>query len=52
MDDYRKVQIADLDRKIEETQSLLSDPEMAEMAKAEIENLDRRKAGYSENFRN
>lgn len=50
MDDYRKVQIADLDRKIEQTQSLLSDPEMAEMAKAEIENLDRRKQDILKTF--
>jgi len=44
MEDYRQIQIADLDKKIEETRILLNDPEMAEMAKAEIESLERQKA--------
>jgi peptide chain release factor 1 len=43
MDDYRQVQIADLDKKIEETKSLLSDPEMADLAKSEIDNLEQQK---------
>jgi len=43
MDDYRQVQIADLDRKIEETKTLLEDPEMAELAKSEIDNLEAQK---------
>jgi peptide chain release factor 1 len=43
MDDYRQVQLADLDKKIEETKSLLEDPELAEMAKSEIDNLEQQK---------
>jgi peptide chain release factor 1 len=43
MDDYRQVQLNDLDKKIEETKSLLSDPEMAELAKTEIDNLEQQK---------
>jgi peptide chain release factor 1 len=43
MVDYRKVQIINLDRKIEETKLLLEDPLMSEMAKAEIENLEKQK---------
>ncbi len=43
MDDYRQVQINDLDKKIEETKALLTDPELAEMAKAEIESLEQQK---------
>jgi peptide chain release factor 1 len=43
MDDYRQVQIADLDKKIEETKSLLSDPEMAGLAKSEIDSLEAQK---------
>ncbi len=44
MEDYRQYQIADLDKKIEETKPLLNEPEMAEMAKAEIESLEKQKA--------
>jgi peptide chain release factor 1 len=43
MEDYRQVQIAQIDKKIEETKSLLSDPQMAELAKNEIENLKKQK---------
>jgi peptide chain release factor 1 len=43
MDDYRQVQLNDLDKKIKETQSLLSDPEMAELAKTEIDSLEQQK---------
>ncbi len=43
MDDYRQVQLNDLDKKIEETKSLLSDPSLAEMAKAEITGLEQQK---------
>jgi peptide chain release factor 1 len=43
MDDYRQVQLTDLDKKIEETKSLLEDPEMAELAKTEIDNLEQQK---------
>lgn len=40
MEDYRQVQINGLDKKIEETKPLLLDPQLAEMAKKEIENLE------------
>ena len=43
MEDYRQVQIAEIDRKIEETKFLLKDPELAEMAKKEIEDLEKQK---------
>jgi peptide chain release factor 1 len=43
MDDYRQVQLNELDKKIEETKSLLEDPEMAELAKGEIDNLEQQK---------
>ena len=43
MDDYRQVQIADLDKKIEETKLLLNDPQMSEMAKEEITSLEKQK---------
>jgi peptide chain release factor 1 len=41
--DYRDVQIAEIDSKIEETKVLLADPQMAEMAKEEIVNLEKQK---------
>src|SRR5258708_36649341 len=41
--DYRQVQIDDLDKKIEETKSLLSDPSLANMAQKEIEELEKQK---------
>jgi peptide chain release factor 1 len=40
---YKQNLIADLDKRIEETNLLLSDPEMAEMAKSELEELKRQK---------
>jgi peptide chain release factor 1 len=43
MDDYRQVQIADLDKKIEETKVLLTDPQLIEMAKTEIDTLEKQK---------
>src|SRR6266404_9115169 len=43
MEDYRQIQISELDKKIEETKLLLNDPQMAEMAKAEIESLEKQK---------
>jgi peptide chain release factor 1 len=43
MEDYRLVQVEELSKKIEETKSLLEDPELAEMAKAEIEELEKQK---------
>jgi len=52
MDDYRQVQLNDLDKKIEETKSLLSDPELAEMAKGEIENLEKQKQNILRTYEN
>lgn len=43
MEDYRLVQIADLDKKIEETRVLLGDPGLAEMATEEIADLEKQK---------
>lgn len=43
MDDYRKVQLAELDRKIEETKTLLQDPSMASLAQEEINSLEQQK---------
>jgi peptide chain release factor 1 len=52
MDDYRQVQLNDLDKKIEETKTLLLDPEMAELAKAEIDNLAQQKAEILKTYEN
>jgi peptide chain release factor 1 len=52
MDDYRQVQINDLDKKIEETKTLLTDPEMAELAKTEIDNLEQQKAEILKTYEN
>lgn len=43
MEDYRLVQIAELDRKIEETRALLEDADLSEMAKLEIQDLEQQK---------
>lgn len=43
MEDYRLIQIADLDKRIEETKLLLEDPDMAEMAQEEITRLEEEK---------
>jgi peptide chain release factor 1 len=52
MDDYRQVQINDLNKKIEETKTLLLDPEMAELAKVEIDNLEQQKAEILKTYEN
>lgn len=44
MEDYRLVQIAEIDRKIEETRTLLEDSELAAMAEEEIKQLEEEKA--------
>ena len=43
MEDYRNIQIADLDKKIEETKLFLSDPDMASLAQEEINSLEKQK---------
>ncbi|HSD98848.1 MAG TPA: PCRF domain-containing protein [Patescibacteria group bacterium] len=48
MEDYRLVQIAEIERKIEETRSLLGDPDMADMAHEEIAKLEQEKLAIEE----
>lgn len=48
--DYRQVQIDELNKKIEETKALLSDPSMSELAKAELEDLEKQKKELEESF--
>lgn len=43
MEDYRLVQIAELDKKIEETRLLLEDPDLFVMAQEEIKDLEQQK---------
>lgn len=43
MEDYRQYQLNELDKKIEETKLLLSDPQLSEMATEEIKNLEKQK---------
>ncbi|HET9946994.1 MAG TPA: peptide chain release factor-like protein [Patescibacteria group bacterium] len=43
MEDYRYYQIAEIDKKIEETRLLLTDPDLAEMALEEISQLEEEK---------
>jgi peptide chain release factor 1 len=52
MDDYRQVQINELDKKIEETKILLADSEMAELAKQEIDNLEQQKLEILKTYEN
>lgn len=51
MDDYRYTQIAELDRKIEETRALLADPDMAQMAQEEIKRLEDEKQAIEETMK-
>src|SRR5262249_10183309 len=46
--DYREIQIAELEQKIQETRMLLEDPEMAPMAEEEIKSLEEQKAAIVE----
>lgn len=43
MKDYRLVQLEEISKKIEEAKALLADPEMEELAKAEIKELEKQK---------
>lgn len=43
MDDYRLVQIAELEQKIQETKALLDDPSMAELVQTELHGLEEQK---------
>ena len=48
MYDYRRVQIQDLEKKIEETHDLLADPSLKEMAEKEIIELRAQKKALEE----
>lgn len=50
MDDYRLVQIQDLENKIEETKQLLTDPAMSELAQKEIKDLEEQKKQLEESI--
>lgn len=50
MEDYRNVQISEIEKKIEDTKLLLEDPLLAEMAKLEIENLESQKQEILKTF--
>lgn len=50
MDDYRLIQIEQLQKKIEETKTLLFDPAMAELAKTEIASLEQQKKELEESI--
>lgn len=48
--DYREIQLQELDKKIEETKTLLADPTLAEMAQAEIAELEKQKQNIMATF--
>src|SRR5258708_1427720 len=50
MDDYRYIQIQELDKKIAETKQLLEDPSLAEMAIGEIQQLEQQKKELEESL--
>ena len=50
MEDYRIIQLKQLEQKIEETRSLLSDPAMSDLAKSEIEELEIQKKALEESI--
>jgi peptide chain release factor 1 len=50
MNDYRYTQLEELDQKIQETKQLLEDPTMAELAKEEIEALEKQKKELEESI--
>jgi peptide chain release factor 1 len=50
MQDYRQIQLDELDKKIEETKTLLADPSLAEMAKMEITELEKQKTEIEATF--
>lgn len=51
MNDYRLIQIQELEHKIEETKSLLQDPAMAELAQLEIAQLEEEKNALEEGIK-
>lgn len=50
MDDFRKVQLAKLDKKIEEVKTLLSDPLLGSLAKEELAELEEQKKKLEQNL--
>lgn len=50
MNDYRLVQLKELEEKIEETKQLLEDPSMAELAQEELTNLEAEKNALQESI--
>src|ERR1700722_8804057 len=52
MNDYRYTQIAEIEKQIEETQMLLDDPTMAELAKEELVDLEKQKQEIEESIKN
>lgn len=50
MNDYRYTQLQELEQKIEETRPLLSDPVMMELAKEEIDELEKQKKELEESL--
>lgn len=51
MTDYRLTQIQELEQKIEETKTLLSDPSFADLAKTELTNLEEQKKTIEESLK-
>lgn len=52
MEDYRQVQILELEKKIEETKPLLNDPSLSEMAQKEINDLEKQKQDILKTYEN
>ncbi len=50
MTDFRKIQLQDLDKKIKEAKSLLSDPSLQELAQKEIDELELQKKALEESI--
>jgi peptide chain release factor 1 len=51
MTDYRHIQLAELEKQIEETRSLLADPAMSELAKEEVTELEKQKQEIEESIK-
>lgn len=50
MDDYRLIQIQELEKKIDETKALMSDPSFVELATAELKDLEEQKRALEESL--
>jgi len=51
MNDYRQIQLQELERKIEETKALLSDPSLMDLAKQELADLEEQKKVLEESLK-